>query len=36
LLYWSGAKFNFNDATADGEKVFMAIFTMMFGAFASG
>lgn len=38
LLYWAGAQFvyHYADAGEDGEKIFIATFAMMFGAFAAG
>lgn len=37
LLYWAGAKFAMNDSSIEaGEKVFLATFSMVFGAFAAG
>jgi hypothetical protein len=36
LLYWAGAMFTYNFPDMDGEKVFLATFSMMFGAFAAG
>jgi ATP-binding cassette subfamily B (MDR/TAP) protein 1 len=36
LLYWAGAMFQVDEGTQNGENLFIATFSMMFGSFAAG